>query len=477
MPTHAAIVAVDLNHRLLGFADRFGPIDFADHPWAALPAGVVLCATAPERGRQVLERAIVDFEAAGDERGLGLACFVLGNEELAWGRVREADELWCRAHVLLDGETPADGLALAHRALAAYQQGQLLGAFRLAEEALHAARMQNNVRAEATAAVYVGFLCWWVGNFTALERAMDIADAALEAIDDPLDRYELPLAILGRAVVAAARGDDAEADDQFAGRYEVASSMDNTWYVAILRTLRAELLARVDVGRSVADAQAALQYFRETGETWWSNWALLALAVVQRESGLLYAARSAIDTVLDADLNPFERGRALLSAGEIAAASGDHERAVRELTSAVDALADVGADFWAARAEVALAGIDTGRTAYLLRAGRASGRSERARPGLATGVARAGERGAAAAGRARGVRRRPTGGDALRARAQGAVRARGGGSVRRARRTARRAALARSRVGRRRAPRGRVGQWAPPEAAARGAACTERVAW
>ncbi len=365
--TAEAIVAADLTHRFIGFADQLRTINFDHHPWAALPAGVALCPTAPEQGRRVLERAITDFEALGDDRGLGLACFVLGNEELAWGRVREADELWQRAHALLDGTTPADGLALAHRALAAYMDGQLLGAFRLAEEALHAARMQRNVRAEATAAVYVGFLCWWVGDFAGLHRAMESADVALAAIEDPLDRYELPLAILGHAVIAVARGALTEGDALFDTAIDVATSMENAWYVAILRTIRAELLARVDLTRALADAQAALKHFRDAGETWWSYWALLSLAVVQREAGLLHAARNAIDEVLASDLNAFERGRALLAAGEIAAAAGERDRAARELSAAVEALAAVGADFWAARAEVALAGIDTKRTAYLLR--------------------------------------------------------------------------------------------------------------
>ena len=266
----------------------------------------------------MLAQAVREFEKLGDDRGLGLACFVLGNEELSSGRVREADLLGRAAHGA-PGRFHAGGRPRARAPrLAAYMEGQLVAGFRLAEEALHTARLQANVRAEATAAVYVGFLCWWVGNFTALEHAMDIADAALAAIEDPLNRYELPLAILGRAVVAAARGQHVEADAHFEHAMDEARSMDNTWYLAILSSLRAEPTASFNPIRSVADAQPPLDYFRDTGEMWWVNWSLQALAVAQRDAGLFHAARSAIDTVLASDLNPFERGRALLSAGEIA---------------------------------------------------------------------------------------------------------------------------------------------------------------
>jgi tetratricopeptide (TPR) repeat protein len=362
------IVAVDLAHRLVPFAATLEDLDLDGHPWAGLLAGVAICSIDHGRGMAILHQALGELEAAEDDDGVGYACLMLGNEELAKGNIAVANQLWLRARELLGPENPADLIAAAHSALAAYQGGDLMGAIAQAEAALLKARIADNAHAEGIACVYLAFFSWWTGDFAGVGHAARDAEAALGRIPDENNRYELPLVAAARGAVAGLRGHHAELEAEFLQGLREARGMHNDWYEAILLTMRAELASPWDPPRSVDDAQRALRYFRETGESWWSNWALQALAIAQRESGQDQASSAAVDRLLADTLNPLERGRALLIRGDTLARAGELPAATIAYAEALAALEPLGAHFWTARAETGLAATDSRRAAYWHRA-------------------------------------------------------------------------------------------------------------
>lgn len=87
------IIRRDLVHRLVPFASRLRSLDYADHAWAALPAGVAIAAVDRRSGRRVLRHARRAFEASKDSTGLGWACFLEGLEDLGEGKPANA-EAW-----------------------------------------------------------------------------------------------------------------------------------------------------------------------------------------------------------------------------------------------------------------------------------------------------------------------------------------------------------------------------------------------
>src|SRR5262249_34911969 len=65
------LIETDLIHRLVPSSVRLATIDYRDHPWAALLAGVALCSFDRPLGRGVLRTAREQFASAGDDRGHG----------------------------------------------------------------------------------------------------------------------------------------------------------------------------------------------------------------------------------------------------------------------------------------------------------------------------------------------------------------------------------------------------------------------
>lgn len=366
-----ALVSNDLVHRLLPYATRLREIDYEQHPWAALGAGATICAIDRDLGRSVLATARLTFAAAENGAGEGWACFLEGLEELSEGRLACAEEWWERARTLLGPAAPASQFSALHQSLAAYGRGDLRHAVLIAEHALLDARLRRNDRLIAIAGVYLALFRWWVGDFAAVERAAETAEQAFARFSDPLDRYEEPLMHAAFAVVAAMRGEFDIGDVRFTTGLTVATELQNDWYVAIIRTIRAVATSKRDPLRGLSDARGALEYYERVDEEWWSRWALEAYVIAQREHGDLHASATAGRRLLEIVDNPLERGRAKLELASTLIRLDETDEARELLLESIGELDRVGAAYLTARAELQLAQTSRNRSAYLLRSARA----------------------------------------------------------------------------------------------------------
>lgn len=363
----SAFVSTDLIHRLLVFTDLLLELDYSGHPGAGLLAGVAICATDQARGRAILSRSREEFAVRGDAVGHGYGCFLEGLEDLSEGKVEEAASWWRQSQSLLGEDHPVAGFTMAHLALAAYQSGDLRRAIRLAEQALAAAESVRDDRLVVLSSVYVAFFHLWTGDLRRADQAIIDGLAASDRIAQPLNRYDTPLLWALRGALNALRGQPEAGTEDYATAIDLARELRNEWHEAIIRSSRAQFLARESPSTAVNDAQRALAYFEEVGERWWSTWARLGLVATHLDLGDLGAADYHCALLLAGELNDLERGRALLVRGELDWRLGHVEEARRALEDAVAALSDAGAEFWAAHGELVLASVDNRRTSYLLR--------------------------------------------------------------------------------------------------------------
>ena len=365
-----ALVSGDLAHRLVPYATRLREVDYEQYPWAALGAGIAICAIDRARGRSVLAAARQTFAVARNDAGEGWACFFEGLEELGEGRLARAEECWDRARTLLGHAAPASQFSALHQSLAAYGRGDLKRAVLIAEQALGSARLQRNDRIVAIAGVYLAFFRWWVGDFAGVERAATTAEQAFALIPDPLDRYEAPLMHAAFAAVATMRGDLETGEQRFTAGLAVAAELHNEWYDAIVRTIRAVVVSKQDPLRGIADARSALEYYERVGEEWWSHWALEAYVIAQREHGDLNASAAAGRRLLGLFENPLERGRSELELATTLILLGETEEPRKLLLESIGELEHAGARYLTARAELQLAQNWRNRSAYLMRSAR-----------------------------------------------------------------------------------------------------------
>ena len=201
-----SLVESDLVHRLLPFARGFRTLDFAEHPWAGLVAGVALCAVDRHLGRATLHAAREYFARDGDAEGEGYGCFLEGLEDIGEGHIESATERWSHARELLGGKGPVEGMALAHLALGAYAEGDLARAHLMAGESLATTRMQADDRLAGIACMYLGFVDVHTGEFGHADAVVAEGLAALGRLE-PDNRYEWPMLPRGgrRGGVAARR--------------------------------------------------------------------------------------------------------------------------------------------------------------------------------------------------------------------------------------------------------------------------------
>lgn len=360
------LIAKDLLHRLTPFATRLASLSYLGAPWAALVAGVAVCRVDRAQGRAILREGRIELEREGGE-GVAFAWFLEGLEDLGAGDLIGASEWWSKARGALDPQLTIARLALAHLSLGAYESGDLNRAIVLAEEALKAAEQSTDHRAEAVAALYLGFFHLYTGRLSDGARLNDRAEAAFERVP-VADRYELPLLHMERGARAALWGETDIAEIEFTKAVTVATADGNEWYTAIALTTRAEFTAPVQPIRAISDAQAALAQLEPIGESWWSHWARLALAVAHLHTGSHYAGRETCHELLEMALNPLERGRTLLVLAALAEVSGDTHEASTHASYAYESLASTGADYWRARASMLLARTDSRRAQYHRRA-------------------------------------------------------------------------------------------------------------
>jgi hypothetical protein len=364
------LVDSDLIHRLVPYASRLLAIDFTGHPWAALPSAVAICASERARGRQLLRAARERFVATGDPKGQGYACFLEGLEDLGEGKFDDAAAWWRQSRQLLDGTAPLDSFAMAHAALGAFSRGALREAIVIAEESLSIAQIRGDARLESICAMYLALIRFWTGNFRSSEMAASLARDAMERIEEPANRYEEPMVYVEIAALAAVRGDFPSATDAFDRSMALTEERMNPWYAAITRVVRAELMADLDPVLATADARTAVAYFRPPDDDWLAHWAQQAFAVAHRATGNFTASLRTSQALLERDLNPVERGRALLCTGETHVRAGDPRAGMPILHEAAQILECAESRFWAAKAHMLLAAIDTRSTTFHLREAR-----------------------------------------------------------------------------------------------------------
>jgi len=366
-----ALVGHDLIHRLVPFAARLRDVNYDDHPWGALSAGVAICAVDRVRGRAVLVTAREAFANAGNPDGEGWACFLEGLEDLGEGNISSAETWWNRSRALLGPTAPASQLSASHLSLAAYRVGDLAQAARIAENALGDARIRKDDRLIAISGVYLALFRWWMGDFDAVVRAAQSGQDALARISDPLDRYEEPLMHAAFGTVSTMRGDVETGARHLEAGIAKSVELHNEWYEAIVRTIRAVVMSEHDPLRGIDDARRALDYYESVGEEWWSLWALEAYVIAQREYGDLHASATAGRKLMQRVDNHLERGRARLELATTLILLGDTDEPRDLLTQSIAELEHAGARYLTARAELQLARISHNRSAYLLRSARA----------------------------------------------------------------------------------------------------------
>ena len=358
-----ALVSDDLIHVLAPHAARLAVLDYDHHPWAALPAGVAVCSIDWARGREVLGRARNRLEQANDS-GAAFAWFLEGLQDLGEGKLESATEWLRKAHASLDPNLTAARLSLAHMALGAYERGALGEAILLAEEAIWSAERVGDLRTDAVASLYAGFFHLYTGRFTRCGQLIERASQSLEQLE-PEERYELPLVGIERGALAALHGDDESSDAWFEAGIDCARVHGNDWYEAIGLVARSEFTAQRHPGRAVTDAHEAIALLEPSGESWWSRWARLALATAHLHTACHHAGQRTCLELLETDLTQLERGRTLLVLSEHQHRAGE-PRATSQ-SSALESselLLGCGADYWAARALLLLARVDSGRSEF-----------------------------------------------------------------------------------------------------------------
>ncbi len=343
-------------------AGRLAALPSRPRPWAHLVVARALhdADAADRRAPALAEEALAAFRTAGDPQGEGFALCTLASWALARGDLERGADLMARGEALLGDEPRVRGVTLVNRSLGAYARGNLRLAQRLASEGAAESARAGMLRAEATAHLFLGFFSLWTGEFARVQDAVRRAEAAFSAIPADGDRSEWPLLGAVAGPLAALRGDRDGAARAFADGLAAADLVDAPWLRAIVLVARAEYSAPHELQRSLADARWAVAQLRERGDSWWSVQAAVAEGVALGAAGDHDAAVTAIQRAAEgAFVPPVEAARYDLLLGEQLAAGGHPDRAIPLLFDAEDRLTRLGARFWAARAAVALAGIET----------------------------------------------------------------------------------------------------------------------
>lgn len=351
----------DLVHRLVPIAARLQQLCFDQHPWAALPAGVAICAIDRPLGRRILGEGRRSFEEDGPDLAVGYAYFLEGLQDLGEGNLASAQRWWKRAHPLL-GAGVASRLTSTHLALSMFFGGDVGRAVVLGEEALWAAEHMNDVRSEAVACMDLAMFHLATGRMSAVERHLRRGIAALNRLE-PSDRYEMPVMLVLDAVLHTMRDERIVAEQRYVEALADAVERGNRWFEAIAYAVRAEWTATWNPQRAVEDSRRALEYLDSIAEQLWSRTARIAYAIAHLHSGNLSAGRAACETLAGLDLNDLDRGRALLVEAQLAHRLQD-ATATATAQIGVDLLSKAGANYWAAQGDMVLASIDTRRREF-----------------------------------------------------------------------------------------------------------------
>lgn len=318
---------------------------FRGRPWARLAVAAALVATDPggTDAAQAIRSARRSFRARGDAVGLGYAAYVDGTRLLGLGRHRDAAVRWREVRALLGDDSPVSCNALAHLSLVAYHAGDPNEAAVVADEAVGLARIRLDRRGEGRALLYRALADLVLGDFERSIAALDAADLAFAEMTDDDDRFEWPLAAMGRAVAHGFRGRCDEAWFEAAEALRRAEQLDIAWYRGMALATRAEFCAPADPARAVADGRAALEILRSIGDRWWENCALRALGIATSAAGHPQAARRLLVEALATSPSAFEQARCGLALGTVLVDLGDLAAARPVLEASVAVFRPAGA--------------------------------------------------------------------------------------------------------------------------------------
>jgi hypothetical protein len=364
------LIEANLMHRLYPVAARLRTCDYRGRPWAALLAGNVVGGQDRAISRRLVDGARSEFDARGDEEGVAFALFLTALDQLSCGDLGAATVALEAAEGRLLEPTRLGNLVATQLIFGDYTRGDLRGAVARGERALHVATTRRDPRLAAVAAMHLGWLHLWTGNLNRALSAVAAADRAFGQTDAMIDCYEFPLVRAIAGVVDGLRERPGLGEDNFAAAFEFAHDHDIDWHGAIARTLHAEVAAPTRPWLALDEAQRALAYFTETGDTWWPSWAANALGLAHRTTGNLHAALEAGNEAVDRAAFPHEAARARVFLGETMLLAGNPHGASPCLASAAEMLDSIGADLWALRAHVALAAVEGRRLEFHMRAAR-----------------------------------------------------------------------------------------------------------
>lgn len=330
-------------------------LDLRGHPWAKLVMAAALNDLRDERCDALLLSSLRSFQRRHDRRGVGFAQTLTGAVALGRGRLNEAAHWFQLSRESLQEECLMDAANLAHLGLCAYQRGELQEAVAITEEGLAVARIRGARRYEGLACLYLSFFALITGAFSRADTLFGVAEETYLELPDPFERFELPLILAGRAVLATLRGQHERAEGDFTAAITLAEQIKVPWYVAITRVLRAQFTAASHPARSLSDARYGLEQLVAMDDVWWQTWALRAQGTAAREAGDLQASVQVLTRLLTRDLNPLERGLTLLALGETLVHTDHPDQAVSPLEQARALLEPVGARYWIVRCWIVLA--------------------------------------------------------------------------------------------------------------------------
>ena len=308
----------------------------------------------------LIDQATATLAERRDVDGEALACWVRGNALLGIGDVAGAGRAWKRAADLDPTTDLVEDMALANLAYASYGvNGDVDEALRAAAAAVASARARDHGRGEGLALVYTAYLQMMAGRFAQAGEALRVADEAFaraSEVDGP--PYEWPLVYAGIGALAGLRGLPEEADTEFLRGVLLARNLENPWYEAIVRTLRADHTMQFDSRRAHADCRWALHEFEDVRDRWWGTIALRVRADAALAAGEVEASRQLALGALERMENPVERGRCLVSLSRALLAGDDPDGAARRADEAVRSLEPTGASFLLCEALLLLADCD-----------------------------------------------------------------------------------------------------------------------
>jgi tetratricopeptide (TPR) repeat protein len=351
------MVSLGRHECLMPHVDRLRRLDFGLHPWACLLVAKAVYSVDHEPGpaQELVAATAHAFRRGGDTTGQAYAEWVLGTFALPQGDLDRAAQHWRRTLELTGERGPLKELALANLALSVYQSGDVTESVKLAEEAIALAQRRANPRAEGVALIYRAFFALNAGDFGVAHSALVTAQRIFPAIARRHERYEEPLVYVARGTLLSLRGRHDEADQDFERAVALAEAIPEPWYIAMARTVWAEFTADRDPDRAYAELRWCIATFDQVNDRWWLSWAVRAQGIASRHMGRLAESEVILRKLLETPLNGLERGRTLLALGETMARGNRREEALDLLKESVDLLRTAGANYWVARALIALA--------------------------------------------------------------------------------------------------------------------------